>query len=329
MEAGPGGARVGKGSGVKGSLAGIGGAVSRSAGEVDAVFWFIAAVAAFFFLLTQGLLIGFALRYRRRRGEAEAETPYITGNRALETVWIVIPTAVVVAIFAYGWVAYRNITAPLPGALEVSVTGKQWLWEFRYPDGRTAINEVRVPVGRPVKFLMTSPDVIHSFYLPDFRLKQDVVPGRYTTLYLTADRPGEYVIHCAEYCGAGHSTMDAKLVAMPEAEYAKWAAGALAEDREAVPPAQRGEELVERSGCLACHAVEGAEKVGPNFGGIFGRKTALEDGRTVVADEEYLRESIVDPNAKVAKGYPPVMPTFRESLSAEEVADVVAYLKTL
>src|SRR3989304_3971635 len=237
----------------------LGEAASRTTGQVDALFLFITVVSLFFFLLVEGLLIYFAIRYRRKKGAGAAETPDIRSHLLLETVWVLIPSLVVVAFFYYG---YRV---------------------FRFPDGRSSINEVTVPAGKPVKLILSSDDVIHSFFVPAYRIKQDMVPGQYTTLYLHPDKAGTYEILCAEYCGVGHSVMRARLVVMEPGEYAQWrkgkpvaAAGTLAE---------QGKELVEKSGCPGCHAVEGKEKVGPNFGKPFGREVLLADGTTATADE--------------------------------------------
>lgn len=305
----------------------LGEAASRTTGQVDSLFLFITGVSLFFFLLVEGLLIYFAVKYRRKKGTEAAPTPDIRSHLLLETVWIVIPSLVVAAFFYYGFLVFRDIRAPVPGATDIHVAGKQFLFEFTYPDGSTGINELRVPAGAPVKLILSSDDVIHSFFIPAYRIKQDMVPGQYTTLYLHPDRTGTYDILCAEYCGVGHSTMRASLIVMEPAEYARWkeekplaATGSLAE---------QGKALVEKSGCLGCHAVEGKEKVGPNFGGIYGRKVLLADGTSLTADEEYLRESILDPNARVVKGYPPVMPTYKGSLPAGDVAAVIAYLKSL
>jgi len=305
----------------------LGEAASRTTGQVDALFLFITFVSLFFFLLVEGLLIYFAIRYRRRKGAEAAETPDIRGNLFLETVWILIPTIVVAGFFYYGYMVFRDIRTPSPGATDIHAVGRQWLFEFRYPDGSSSINELRVPAGRPVKLILTSDDVIHSFYVPDYRLKQDMVPGQYTTLYLHPDKEGTYPILCAEYCGVGHSTMRADLIVMEPGAYAAWR-----EKKEApagLSLTEQGKALVEKSGCLGCHAVEGKGKVGPNFGQAFGRKVLLEDGTSVTADEEYLRESIYDPKAKVVKGYPAVMPTFKGSLSPDDVGAIIAYLKSL
>ena len=303
------------------------GAVSGVAGQVDAVFLFIAAITLFFFLLTQGALIWFAIRYRRRKGQGERETPYLTGNRLLETVWVVIPSILVVAIFVYGWVVFRDIRTAPKGADEISVVARQWLYEFRYPDGRSAVNEVRVPVGRPVRFVMTSSDVIHGFYLPEFRVKQDIVPGRYTDLWIKPERAGTYDIYCTQYCGAGHSTMRAVVIVMEPAAYAAWKAGK--EEPAATPPWMKGKALVERYGCLGCHSLDGVDRIAPTFKGLFGRKVEMSDGKAYVADESYLRESIVDPTAKVVKGFDPVMPTYKGTLKDDEIGEIIAWLKTV
>lgn len=301
-------------------------AASRTAVQVDAVFVFIAAVSLFFFLLVEGMLVYFALKYRRRKGEEAAALSDVRSNALLEAIWIVIPSLVVVAFFYYGYVVFRDMRRPVPGAADVNVVARQFSYEFRYPDGRKGVNELRVAQGRPVKLVMISEDVIHGFFIPDYRIKQDILPGQYTTLWLSPDRAGTYEIFCTQYCGVGHSTMRARLVVMPPAEYERWAASA--EATAGVPPAERGRRLVEASGCLGCHSDDGTPKVGPTFKGLFGRKVALADGRTIEADEGYVRESILDPGAKIVKGFPNIMPTYTGTLSDDDVAAVTAYLKT-
>ncbi len=305
----------------------LGEAASRTTVQVDTLFLFIAVVSLFFFLLVEGLLIYFAIRYRRRREAGAVETPDIRGNFLLETVWIVIPSIVVLAFFYYGFIVFRDIRAPVPGATDIHVVGKQWLFEFRYPDGSSSVNELRLPTGKPVKLILSSDDVIHSFYIPSFRLKQDMVPGQYTTLYLHPDKAGTYEILCAEYCGVGHSIMRASMIVMEPDAYARWQQEKPAAESGSL--AEQGKKLVEKSGCPGCHAVSGEKKTGPNFGGLFGRKVLLADGTSVTADEEYLRESVLDPMAKVVKGYPAVMPTFKGTLSPDDVTAIVAYLKSL
>jgi len=308
------------------------GAASSQAGRVDALFVMIAVIGGFFFFLTQGMLIYFAVKYRRRLPDRDNETPAITGNHLLEFLWILIPSLVVVAIFYYGWRVYSDQRIPVAGATEVHVTARQWMYEIKYQDGRTAINEIRVPAGKPVKFLLSAVDVLHGFYLPDFRVKMDMIPGRVTTLWVEPDRPGSYQIFCTVYCGTGHSNMLARLIVMPPGEYAEWVEHGGREGGEGgghEPLAVRGERILSSAGCLNCHAVEGKEKIGPNFRGLYGSKVPLEGGKSVTADEEYLKESIEDPGAKVVKGYPNVMPTYKASMPPDDVRAAVEYLKTL
>jgi cytochrome c oxidase subunit 2 len=255
------------------------------------------------------------------------ETPYITGNRILELLWVVIPSLLILAIFLVGYLVFFDIRRPLPGAMEINVVARQWLWEFGYRDGRKVINELRIPVNRPIKLVMTSADVIHSLFIPDYRIKEDVLPGRYTYLWLEPKRTGRFTIFCAEYCGLGHSTMLATLEVMPQEEFDRWSVGK-AEDKAAAP-VHKGEELVEHSGCLACHSLDGTGKVGPTLKGLFGRKVTLADGTTVTVDENYIRESLLEPSAKVVKGFPPVMPTYKGTLRDDDITAIIAYIKTL
>ena len=301
-----------------------------ASGDVDALFIFILAICAFFFILTQGLLIYFALRYRRKKGEQPAPTPYITGSTVLEAVWIVVPSLLLIAIFGYGFAVFVKMRTPLPGAAEVHVTASQFVWNFQYPDGRRSVNELRLAVGKPVKLIMTSTDVIHGLFIPDFRQKMDLLPGRYTFLWLLPKKTGTFDIYCAEYCGTGHSIMRATLIVMPQAEYQAWVQAETQKLQAGTQSiAGKGKSLFESSGCLGCHSIDGTPKVGPTLKGIFGRTVQLADGKTVRADEEYLRESLVDPNAKIVKGFQPIMPTFKMTLKDDDLAAVIAYMKTL
>jgi cytochrome c oxidase subunit 2 len=304
----------------------LGEAASRTTGEVDSLFLFITGICLFFFLFVEGLLIYFAVRYRRRKGEEPLATSGVTGNLVLEAIWITIPSLVVISFFVYGFLVYRDVEAARPGAAEVHVVARQFFYTFQYPDGRRELGQLHVLAGRPVKLEMTSEDVIHGFFIPDYRIKQDILPGTYTYLWLSPDRPGTYDIFCTQYCGVGHSTMRAQLVVLSEPEYAKWEA---AKGPSAVPLAQTGKDLVEKSGCLGCHSVDGSKKVGPTLKGLYGRRVTLADGSTVAADEGYIRESLLDPKAKIVKGFPNVMPTFKGTLSVDDITAVIAYLKTL
>jgi cytochrome c oxidase subunit II len=302
--------------------------VGRLAEEVDGVFLFIFLVGLFFFIITQGALIYFAVRYRRRKGEEEAATPYITGNRTLEIVWVVVPSILLLAIFIYGYLVFRDIRTPPPGAAEINVTARQWLFVFKYADGRQTVNEVRTPVGKPVRFLMTSADVIHGFYLPEFRVKQDILPGRYTDLWVQPVKTGRYDIYCTQYCGTGHSTMRAVMIVMNEQEYREWTAGK-EEKGENEPIWEKGKELAEKSGCMACHSADGSGKIGPTWKGLFGSTVTFTDGTSARADEQYVKDYILTPNVKIIKGYQPVMPSYKGMLKDDEITSVIAYIKTL
>ncbi|HTP64969.1 MAG TPA: cytochrome c oxidase subunit II [Geobacteraceae bacterium] len=306
----------------------FGGQMGHLAEEVDSVFIFIFLVGLFFFIITQGALIWFAVRYRRRRHAEEAETPYITGNRPLEIVWVVVPSLLLLAIFLYGYVVFRDIRTPPAGAAEINVTAKQWLFVFKYADGRQEINQVHVPMGKPVRFLLTSADVIHGFYLPEFRVKQDILPGRYTDLWVQPVKEGSFDIFCTQYCGTGHSTMRAVMVVMNPQQYSEWAAGE-EEKGGAKPLSEKGKELAEKSGCMACHSTDGSAKIGPTWKGLFGSQVTFTDGTTAKADEQFLKDYILVPNVKVIKGFQPVMPAFKGQLSDDDVTAIIEYIKTL
>lgn len=306
-----------------------GGGASLASNDVDGVFIFILAICAFFFILTQGLLIYFAIRYRRKKGEEERETPYITGNHTLEIVWSVIPALLLVAIFAYGLIVFVKMRTPLANATEIQVTASQFTWSFKYPDGRTVANELRLALGQPVKLVMTSRDVIHGFFIPAYRQKQDVLPGTYTYLWLLPQQAGTFDIYCSQYCGTGHSLMRATLIVMPQAEYLAWQQGEQKKLKAGTQsPVDQGKALFESAGCGGCHSIDGTPKVGPSLKGLFGSRVELANGKTVQADEEYLRESLEEPNEQVVKGFQPIMPSFR-TMKPEEIAALVAYLKTL
>ncbi len=305
------------------------GAATRIAGEVDSVYLFITGVAVFFFLLTQGLLIYFAVKYRKRKGEKERDTPYITSNRILEGVWIAVPTLLVMTIFAYGYKVWEDMRTPLAGAEEINVTARQWLYKFKYPDGRTAVNELRVPVGQPVQLTMTSEDVIHGFFIPDYRIKQDILPGRYTYLWFQPDKAGTYTIFCTQYCGVGHSGMLAHLIVMSQEDYHAWESTQSEQHEKGMPLADKGGSLVEKYGCLACHSLDGTIKVGPSFKGLFGGTVVFVDGSTAVADEDYIRQCILEPNVKVLKGFKPLMPTFKGMASDEDITAIISFLKSI
>ncbi|MGC1789006.1 MAG: cytochrome c oxidase subunit II, partial [Terriglobales bacterium] len=244
-------------------------------------------------------------------------------STVLELAWSIIPFFVMLTFFVWGAVIYFQERTPPANSTEVYVVAKQWMWKVEHMEGQREINELHVPTGQNVKLIMTSQDVIHSFFIPAFRIKQDVLPGRYTTLWFKATKPGRYHLFCAEYCGTMHSGMGGDIVVMEPQEYAQWMAGG------ASPPLQdTGKELFASLGCATCHRSD-VQGRGPNLAGIYNKQVQLEDGRTVVADENYVRESILDPTAKIVNGFKPVMPTFQGIVSEEELNALVAYVKSL
>jgi len=295
---------------------------SSVAADVDNLYFFLLAVTAFFSTLIAGLVIYFAIRYRRR-SEVELPEP-ITGSTKLETLWTVIPAIIVMVIFAWGAKVFLSLHRPPSDATPIYVVGKQWMWKLQHLEGQREINELHVPVGRSVKMIMSSEDVIHSFYIPAFRVKADVLPGRYTSIWFKATKAGEYHLFCAEYCGTKHSGMIGKVVALEPAAYETWLAGG--------PPEQsmtaRGQFLFQNFSCNTCHRADGQGR-GPALEGIFGKTIILQNGQKVVVDDNYLRESILTPASKVLAGYQPVMPTFQGQVNEEALAQLLAYIKSL
>lgn len=297
---------------------------STLAPQVDYIFFFLVALTVFFTLAIAATIVAFMIKYRRRSHD---ERPHgIHGSNLLEFTWSIIPFVIAIGVFAWGAVLYANIRRPPDDALHVNVVGKQWMWKVQHMEGKREINELHIPVGRPVQLTLASEDVIHSFYVPAFRTKMDAVPGRYTLTWFEATQPGEYHLFCAEYCGTLHSGMIGKIVAMEPAAFQEWLAGEKPGNTMSV--AQAGEQLFQQQGCASCH-LGGPSARGPMLGGIFGRTVTLTDGRTVKVDDNYLRESILNPQAKLVEGYQPVMPTFQGLLSEESVMQLIAYVKSL
>ncbi|MGO9127349.1 MAG: cytochrome c oxidase subunit II [Terriglobales bacterium] len=294
---------------------------STSAGNVDALYIFLVVLSGLMCALIFTLILVFAAKYRKRPGVAAEQ---IEGSTPLEIVWSVIPMGVFIVIFLWGAVIYFRERTPPRGAAEVYVVAKQWMWKLQHQEGQREINELHVPVGRDVKLIMTSQDVIHSFYVPAFRIKQDVLPGRYTTAWFRATKPGVYHLFCAEYCGTQHSGMNGWVVVMEPAQYEAWLGGAGATGSMA----STGQTIFEQLGCSTCHRSD-VQGRGPNLVGMFGKKVELEDGRTVMADENYVRESILVPGAKVVRGFKPIMPVFQGLVSEEQLTALVEYIKSL
>jgi cytochrome c oxidase subunit 2 len=293
---------------------------SALAGNVDALYIFLLIVSGLMTALIFVAILYFAARYRYRPG---VRAEQIEGSIPLELTWSVIPFFVFMAIFFWGAVVYFKSRTPPRDSTEVYVVAKQWMWKLEHAEGQREINELHVPVGRDVKLIMTSQDVIHSFFVPAFRMKQDVVPGRYTITWFRATKPGTYHLFCTQYCGTQHSGMIGDIVVMEPSQYEAWMGGG-----PSGPLSATGEKIFAELGCVTCHRSDTRGR-GPNLMGVFGRPVLLEDGRTVNADENYIRESILDPGAKVVNGYKPVMPTFQGLVTEEQLNALVAYVKSL
>lgn len=297
---------------------------STFAGQVDALFWTWVAISAFFSLLIAGAIFFFFIRYQRRHsGEIGHEDH---GSIGLEIIWSVIPLVIALAMFGWGTKVFFQQSLPPSDAVEYFGTGKQWMWKFQHPTGKREINNLHVPVGRPIKITLISEDVIHSFYVPAFRVKMDVLPGRYTTVWFEATKPGQYHLFCAEYCGTEHSLMGGSVYVMEQDDYEAW----LAQEPGVGGGggATSGEQLFTALACDTCHH-EGSRSRGPHLAGVFGSEVRLAGGDTVTADEEYLRESILNPQAKVVEGYQPLMPTFQGQVGEDQLLQLIQYIKTL
>lgn len=300
---------------------------STFAPAVDTTFYFIYWVSVFFFVLITVLLVYFVIRYRRR-AEGEPTSGAATHNTALEITWSAIPLVLVVVMFYLGFKGYIDVLTPPANALDVYVTGQKWSWSFTYPNGVTD-TELHVPVGTPVRLILQSSDVIHSFYVPAFRIKRDAVPGRYNKIWFEATQPGEYLALCAEYCGTSHSDMLTRVVVHPPGMFEKWMTEAMDVTKGGtVAPAVVGRQLVARR-CASCHSVDGKANVGPTFQGLWNREIPLKTGPPLVADENYIRESILYPMAKIHAGYDPVMPTFKGQLKDNEITAIIEYIKEI
>jgi cytochrome c oxidase subunit 2 len=267
------------------------------------------------------------------------------GSHFLEAIWIGIPTFLLMIVFVWGYSVYNSMKQSPSDAYEIHVVGKQWLWTFQYDNGKTTVGEVFVPMNRPVKLIMTSEDVLHGFFIPNFRIKQDVVPGMYSSLWFTATVPGKHQVYCTEYCGTSHSAMLAQMIVLEDDQWKAWNLG---RQLGTIPAAsqeegtsqlklsgavtslvEQGRALHQSKGCVACHSPDGTSKVGPSHKGLFGSRVELADGRTVIADENYIRGHIENPQQNNVKGYNPVMPTFKGLITESEMNALLAYIKSL
>jgi cytochrome c oxidase subunit 2 len=327
---------------------------SENASAVDWLFYFILVVSAIFFVLIVVVMTFFVLRYRRTGGRKAEKTA--SHSTALELTWSIIPAILVIAFFYYGFRGFiGDLTMP-ENTMQVNVTAQKWFWTFEYPEtGLIYDNDLHVPVDTPIKLVISSDDIIHSFFVPAFRVKKDAVPGRYNKLYFHPIEAGEYDLFCAEYCGTQHAEMIGKVIVHPPGEFEVWMEEALKDPVEDLTPEQfqeyladpdafiaanpdlglsrplhqRGAELVKSKGCMQCHSVDGTALIGPSFKNVWGERRLFRDGSEAVADENYIRDSILNPQSVIVEGYDPVMPTYQGRLKDREITAIIEYMKTL
>lgn len=290
--------------------------------RVDALFWFLVGLSLFFMLLIFLPMAVFLFKYRR--GNPANRKPIQVSTLRIELTWTLLPLLLLIVIFYWSASIYYSMGNAPPGAREVHVIGKQWMWKVQHPEGNREINELHVPVGTTIQLTMASQDVIHSFYLPAFRIKQDVVPGHYFRQWFTPTKPGVYHLFCAEFCGTAHSKMIGRVVVVQPGEFEQW----LASGKPSETLAQSGERLFRELGCSGCH-MGNSQVRAPRLEGLYGRAVPLANQEVVRADEGYIRDSILLPQSQIAAGYEPLMPTFAGRVSEEELLELIAYIKSL
>lgn len=310
----------------------------------DDTFFFILGVSVVLLALNTGVMLYFVFRFNRKRHPRAEE---VKENVTLEIIWTVIPTMLVLVIFWVGWKGFQYMRTAPPDAMVVKVSARQWSWTFTYANGKKS-TVLTVPAGRPVKLLITSEDVLHSLFIPAYRIKEDAVPGRETHLWFLPDTPGSFDLFCTEYCGVGHANMLTKVAVVPQKEFDAWIGGKPSPKAAAAPrataktaqhegereegPAHEGAELFQAKGCIACHSIDGSKKIGPTLKGILGRHrviTTAGQEREITADAAYLRHSMLEPTADMVKGFPPIMPSQKGQLTDREIDALIEYLKTL
>jgi cytochrome c oxidase subunit 2 len=296
---------------------------STVSSKVDALYFYLSGVTLFFTVLISGFIIFFVIKYRRR-SPFEIPQP-IAGSHKLETMWSVIPFIIAMSMFAWGAQIYFENSRPPKNANEIYVVGKQWMWKIQHSTGQREINELHVPVGRKIRLIMTAEDTIHDFFIPAFRIKADVLPGKYTTQWFEATKAGTYHLFCAEYCGMNHSGMIGSVIVMQPAEFDNWLSGNAAQQS----PAVAGQQLYQSLGCVTCHGAAGEGGRGPALVGLFGRKVDLTNGQSLTADESYVRESVENPQAKIVMGFGPIMPTFQGQVTPEQLIQLMSFIKSL
>ena len=301
---------------------------SVTAGDIDWLYDFLYWMSVASSVVILGAMAYFVIKYKAKSRKAN-EVPEKSADHstALELAWSILPMFVLVAIFVWDFQGFVNLRTPPKGAMEIRATGQKWKWLFNYPGGMTD-DTLHVPLGQPVRMVINAVDVLHSLYIPNFRVKMDAVPGRYTELWFQATKAGEFPIFCAEYCGTSHSGMETRVIVHPPGGYEAWLEKQAAELLK-MPPVDLGKLLYDKQGCSTCHTTDGSPKIGPTWKGAFGKQEHLADGSTVTVDENYIRESIVDPNAKIVQGFVPSMPTYQGKLKDAELDGLIAYIKSL
>lgn len=292
--------------------------------KVDWLNNFISWTAFICTFAITGVMLFFAWKYRRRPGNET--TAYITHNNLLEILWTAIPTLACIFVGFHGYRIYHEMRTPPSNALEINVTGQKWAWSYKYPNGKTADKDLVVPVGKPIRLVLKSKDVNHSFFLPTMRVKEDAIASDYHYLWFTPIKIGESHIFCAEYCGNSHSAMTGTLKVVSQEEFEDFVNDRKVED---LPPEEIGKKLYQTKACMTCHSLDGNRGVGPSFKGLFGKVETFEDGSTLTVDENYIRESILVPTKKIVKGFAPAMPAFEGQLKDEEIQGLIAYIKTI
>ena len=296
---------------------------TKWAEDLDQLIYFLVEISVLASLLVIGGFVYFSIRFRRK--SEQEKTPAITHNYLLEFLWSFIPFVIFMFVFGWGWLLYDKMREHPEKALEIHVYGQMWNWDFVYKNGRKSTGLLSVPLGRPVKLVMSSRDVIHSFFIPSFRIKQDVLPGVYTALSFTAKKRGKFPVFCAEFCGEGHSRMLATVQVMDPKEWDVWLA---TDPYKGLKLSQIGETVFQKT-CTACHAPTEEKRIGPGMAGLFGSKREFTDGKSLIADENYIRESILNPSARIVKGYGNLMTPFAGLLTEEEMTGLIEYIKSL
>jgi cytochrome c oxidase subunit 2 len=288
---------------------------------MDALYFFLLGMTLTGLFLVGVLVFGFSIRYRKEKNPVATQ---IEGSTLLEATWTIIPLAIFLLTFVWGALLYFRIYDPPANAMNIYVVGKQWMWKAEHPGGQHEINALHVPTGKPIQLTMISQDVFHSFSIPDFRVKREVIPGRYTTVWFNATDPGTYHIFCTQYCGTQHSGMIGEVTVLSPDDYQKW----LAQSTSGMSLAQNGERLFASMGCNACHSGNAAAR-GPNLAGVYGSKLTMTDGSQVLVNDAYLRDAILNPSQHVTAGFAPIMPTYQGQISEDGLIDLVEYIKNL